>query len=86
MQRFIDCGKDRTRLLGSITDGNNVGKRLPDKLFDMFRTIMTYIDANFLHGDNRHGIEPGWICPGACNLETVSRHAAEKRFCHLATR
>jgi len=84
MQCFIYCGKDRTRLLGSIADGNDVGKRLPDKFLDMFRKMVTHINTHFLHGNDRHGIESRRTCPCADNLEAVPSHVAEQSFCHLA--
>lgn len=77
MQRFIYCGKDRTRLLSSIADGNNVGKGLTHEFLDMFRKMVTHINAHFLHGDDRHGIKPSRTCPCADNLEAAPGHVAE---------
>jgi len=77
MSNIDRARKDRTRLLGSIANRDDVVEGLPDKVLEMLRSIVSDIYADFMHGLDRHSIEASGMGPGTFGLEAVNRNEAE---------
>jgi len=77
MSNIDRARKDRTGLLGSIANRDDVVEGLPDKFLEMLRSIVSDIYADFMHGLDRHRIEASGMGPGTFGLEVVTRNEAE---------
>lgn len=75
---YIDrAGKDRTGLLSSIANGDDVVERLPEEFLDILRSMVSDIYADFMHGLYGHRIQAGGMSPGTFGLEVVTCNEAE---------
>jgi hypothetical protein len=77
--------KDRTGLLGSITDGDHIREGLTKKLTDLFGTVAGDINADLSHDFDRFRIEASRVRSRTRNIKTIAGIMAQKAFRHLAT-
>jgi hypothetical protein len=77
-------GKEGTRLVGLITHSDDIIERNLHQFVDMLGAMLGYVNAGFLHGINRKGVQAMDFNACRIGLNGVTLESSGPSFCHLA--